>query len=680
MLNRNYIDGQCRCFFSETKKVFLIIFFLLTTALVSKSHSQCVGDVVLPVPDVNIPIFDLIDFTPEALDVFNNNITPITIPVVGGLLAPIDGIIGGFDPTGDFEPADQTLGYLAGLEELLQGVEICDLEALREIKPTREDLTEHRESSEVQDRIQHAQEWFEKNKEDPNFAENAISAGIPNKGGAPVGSVIADYIKIQVDLALDLLFPKQLAEPVLLVFPDPDILCMPKFEIDGACIPSGVCLPIGVSYNHVESTYNVHRPGHQALIPDLLVTPMMEMIKDLERSTDLWLPFAAVIMDKMDVHGYWGSRNPKVEVNSMASSIFLATQDPHTKIALELAAQAQDISGLLIPFTHDNFSVSALPSVIRTGSLPGFGTLPVGGGAPVMGSLILTGFPIHPLVRTQYHEYIRGKVVSDDINLKKYLAVRSMVPTITSEDSKDYREVLENFYTLHGNFLNVAQAEQFKTDSIYEYHRLPQNYGGGIMKDEIAPNGEKKQSWTNPLGPNSCVTIRGRTQYPEPTFANSTARYMCEVNQQIRVEQRECPGGEAKCPDARDDYWPNKASPTDYGCSTEYSLFPDPGTKCIYDKYHLHNTHAKGYYNGSVLPENLYPLDENDLIEKESPYISHLHRQRDCIDQDVAKTIFGGTFCGWIRCPDLHRFEPASNCVATSRYRPDWEVPAEGCL
>lgn len=609
--------------------------------------------------------------------------------------------VGGFFPELNFTPPGNVASWIGALSSLFSGITICDLENMRKVKPTIPDMHEFWASDETTERTKHAEDKYKANVADPQFGLKAAKP-IPNKGGAPIDVVIQNYIKTQLDAALTHLFPFQFFEPMGMVFVDAEIKCKPKIIIPFACITLPVCIPAGSSYNHVESVYNVHRPGHHALVPNVIVTPMMEAIKAIERATSNFLPFLVVAMNSMDEHGYWNSRNP-AQLNNLASAMFMATQHSWTQKALEQYNLAQDKSGLLMPFSDDSFTVTSMPSVLSSGSPPGFGTLPIqffGNFFLKKRSFILSGFPLHPFVKTWKDEYHAGQIHSDDINPIQYFASRSAIPQLLNLDASKYREVILNDYILHGNMLGVSQSQEHKKDSKWRYNRLPENTGGALMQDETAPEQQKKKAWLNPLSGNGCVSFRGKAIFPESTFANSTARVMCEVNQAIFDEQRNCKMGVGRCPGPRDSYWPYKQSPTVHGCSSEYSDFPDPegdraphlpvlgnlfnifggGERyCMYDRYQLHNTHAAGIYNGSVLPEEMYPPDENDMEEKESPLVSHYHRQRDCMDEEVAKTIFP-LFCGWERCDEHGEFEPAPNCVATNRFRPDIKVPKEGCL
>jgi hypothetical protein len=676
---------------STILKIFVFLVFVLF-ARVERSYGQCVGDIVLPDPKANLPVFALQDFAGQAMGVFNEGINPISIPVIGSLLPPIEsGIIGGFIPEMNFVPGAQVNDFLGNLEQLLSSVSICDIVGMRALKPTDADMDEFWTSSEVKDRLDHLQTQYDTFSADPNFGLNA-QALIPNKGGASVATVIANYVKTQLDVAWDLLLINQFRKPVSMVWVDPEIQCMPKIGIPffGGCATIPVCLPAGSSYNHVENVYNVHRAGHHALVPDVLVTPMMNLIMALERATSNWLPFVAVVMNKEDIHGYWGSRNPQ-NVNTLANALFMTVQDPITQKALQQNIILQDRSGLLFPFAGDTFTTTTLPSVLSSGSIPGFGTLPIPPFIPPQKSSLLLGllgldsqFPVWPFVRTQYDEYKPGSIHSDDINPIKYFQLRSMGPSLLNTDGNRYKEVIDNFHWLHSNLLNVAQSQELGVDSIWEYSRLYKNAGGGLMKDAIAPNGSKQEAWLNPLSANNCVSFRGRAMFPEPTFANSTARLFCEIDQAIHAEQRECMLGRGHCPGPRTSYWPYKLSPEVWGCSSEYSDIPDPETECRYDEFQLHNTAARGYYNGSELPENYYPKDEDELQERDSGLASHLHRQRDCMDVNVGRLLIP-QLCGWERCPsprtgDLSHFEPPANCVATSRYDPSIRVPREGCL
>jgi len=667
------------------RRILVVIFFVVFLK-VDRSDGQCVGDIVLPDPKANLPIFVLQDFAGQATNVFNSNLNPISIPIIGGLLPPVYGFL----PELNFVPAGQVNQYLRVLEPLLDSVAICDLEAMRKLKPTKADLDEFWQSTETKTRSDHLQKSFDTNNADANFGLNA-QAAIPNKGGATIPTVIANYIKTQLDVATDLLFINQFREPVSMVWIDPEIQCMPKIGVPFlGCITIPVCLPAGASYNHVENVYNVHRPGHHALVPDVLVTPMMKLIMALERASDNWLPFVSVVMNKEDTHGYWGSRNP-TNINNMANALFMTVQDPITRKALQQNILAQDMSGLLQPFSGDIFTVTGYPSVLSSGSIPGYGTLPIPPFMPPRKSSMLLGllgrdfpFPLWPFVKTQYDEYKAGSIHSDDINPAKYFEYRSMVPSMLNEDRANYKEVLDNYYSLHSNLLNVAQSQELSKDSVWESSRLPLNTGGGLMQDEVAPNSQKNDSWLNPLSGNNCVSFRGRAAFPEATFANSTARAMCEIDQAIFAEQRECMAGLGRCAGPRTSYWPNKVSPSRWGCANEKYGIPDPNTDCRYDKFQIHNTHARGYYNGSELPENLYPPDENDVKETESVLASHLHRQRDCMDVRVGQLLIP-PLCGWVRCPspktgDLTHFEPAPNCVATNRFDPKIRTPLEGCL
>lgn len=689
---------------------------VLTWSLVGQvSQTQCLGEIPLPMPStgialkldsagnivrdasgnpVRIPqglsvplgtLTDLAGKATEVLDVLNNTgVPPINIPVIGSLLPPLPGSsgIGGFIPELDFSPVNQITGWLQGLEgllgpsKLLGSLGICDIAGMNLTKPTIPDLKEYWGSSETIERQDHLQSAYDNNVSNSDFAKDNVGAAIPNKGGAPILDVIAAYTKTQLDSAFYHLIPMQFGEPVSWRL-DPDISCRPKIRIPFTrlCIPLPVCLPLGVSYNQVEGVYNVHRPGHHALVPNVLVTTMRDLIQTAERATSNWLPFITIVMNKEETHAYWGSRNPAM-VNNMAAAMFMATQDEITQKALAQNILAQDKSGLLIPFAGDSFTVTSLPSILSTGSVPLFGTLPI----PRMSSFILSGFPLHPFIRTWKHTYKSGYIQSDDINPRKYFELRSMVPTVLNTDSNKFKRVIENMYVQR--FGPVVQSQELKKDSIWEYSRLPENTGGLLMQPELAPHDKMQKPSVNPLSPNNCFSFRGRTLYPETTFANSTARALCEVNQAIFAAQRNCKAGPGKCPGPRDSYVPyDKLPEKDFECSSEYGEAPDPGTECIYDKYQFHNTHAAGIYPGSVLPESQYPKDENDLKESESPLISHYHRQRDCMDEEVVRRLTGRLFCGWAeRCNDKGQFEPAPNCAATQRFRPDMKVPSNGCF
>lgn len=638
---------------------------------VRRSYGQCVGDFVLPDPKANLPVFALQDFAGQATN----------------------GIIGGFIPELNFTPSGQINDYLSGLESLLSDVSICDIAAMQLEKPTEADMKEFWTSSPAQERIEHAQKAFDTNRADPNFGLNA-SRQIPNKGGASIPTVLANYVQTQLESAWDLLLINQFSEPVSLVWIDPEIQCKPKIQLPFplGCATLPVCLPAGSSYNHVEKVYNVHRPGHHALVPDVLVTPMMKLIMALERGTSNWLPFVPVIMNKMDAHGFWGSRNP-MNVNTMASSMFMIVQDVLTQKALQQNIVAQDKANLLMPFVGDGFAVTSMASVLASGTIPGFGTLPIPPFLPPHKSSALLGligldvpFPLWPLVRTQYDEYHAYSFTSPDINPKEYLDARSMLPWQANLDSKKF-PVLKNLFGLHASILPTAQSEALSRiangNGKWAWSQLYENVGGGLMKDKNAPVEKKEKSWANPLSANGCVSFRGDGIFPETTFDNSTARFFCEIDQAINTESRECALGTGHCANARTSYWPNGKSPTEWGCSSEYSDIPDPETECRYDKFRLHTTHAAGLFNGSELPVNYYPKDENDLKEEQSPLASHWHRQRDCMDLNVAR-LFIPIICGWERCPspktgDLAHFEPAPNCVATSRYDTSITVPEEGC-
>jgi len=637
------------------------------------------------VKGLSVPLGTLTDFAGQAMDVFNTNISPINIPVIGSLLPPlpIPGI-GGFVKELDFSPVNQVTSWLQGLQNLLgpasllASLGICDMANMNLTKPTVPDMNEYWGSSETTNRSDHLQNAYDTNVADDTFGQTHATAPIPNKGGASIASVVASYTKTQLDAAWYHLFPIQFGEPVSMVFPDTDIQCRPNFRVLFFCIPMPFCLPLGAAYNHVESVYNVHRPGHEALVPDILVTPMMEVIKTLERATSNWLPFIAIVMNKLETHSYWGSRNPEM-VNTMASALFMATQDEATVKALEQNIKAQDMSGLLLPFVGDAMATTSMNSVLATGSLTGFGKLPIPGFLRKR-SFILSAFPVHPFIRTWKDEYKAGFISDDTINPLKYFEVRSMVPTLLNTDSGSYSKVIANMYTM-GRFLRVGQSQELDKDSVWEDARLPRNTGGLLHQPELCPNNKCQKPSVNPLSPNNCFSFRGRTLFPETTFANSTARTMCEVNQASFAEQRSCKAGIGKCPGPRDSYVPYDKKPEDFGCSSEYGEAPDPGTECIYDKYQFHNTHAAGLYHGSVLPEKQYPADENDLDEKESPLVSHYHRQRDCMDEEVLKVFTGGVFCGWAeRCNDRGQFEPAPNCAATQRFMPGKKVPRTGCF
>jgi hypothetical protein len=658
------------------------------------SQAQCLGSIPLPMPatgidalgnaqSLSVPLGTLDDIAGRATGILNGIGSPINIPIIGSLLPPlpISSGIGGFIKEFDFSPVNQVTKWLQGLEgllgpsNLLGSLGICDIKDMNLTKPTIPDMNEYWGSPETNERQDHLESAYNTNVSNPNFAVDNVQSAIPNKGGASIGSVIATYTKTQIDAAWNHLLINQFNDPVNFVFPDSEVQCRPKIRLFGFCFPLPGCLP-GVSYNHVESVYNVHRPGHHALVPDILVQPMMELIKTAERATSNWLPFITIVMNKEETHAYWGSRNPEM-VNNMAAAMFMATQDEITQKVLEQNIKAQDMSGLLLPFVGDAFTVTALPSVLSTGSIPLFGTLPIPGLVKKR-SLALSAFPVHPFIRTWKDTYKPGYIDSPDINPSKYFELRSMVPTLLNTDSKKYEKVIKNMYAQR--FAPVAQSQELDEDSIWEYSRLPKNTGGLLMQPEVAPYDKMQKPSVNPLSLNNCFSFRGRTLYPETTFANSTARVFGEVNQAIFAEQRSCKAGPGKCPGPRDSYVPYDKRPQDFRCSSEYGETPDPGTKCIYDEYQLHNTHAAGIYKGSVLPENQYPKDENDLKESESALISHYHRQRDCADEEFMKSVFP-IFCGWAeRCNDKGQFEPAPNCAATQRFDPGMKVPRTGCF